>query len=121
MYYPRKHDFRRMRGLAIALLTLGGVLSFGMGQALGHWQAHPATQVRHTPAVHQQQSIAGGSIARQEAIIVHAPAARPSGADQSKSRGDKHDNTHQGDNGQQDGHGSPSPKGDGGNGGGDGG
>lgn len=107
MFYPRGSGFRRM-GLAIAILTLGGVLSFGLGQALGHQMAPATSRAHSAPAPPQQQATASSSLTRQEAIppqpapISYAPSA------------DQHDRGHRGE---KDHHDSPPPKADGNSGG----
>ncbi len=108
MVYPRGSGFRRM-GLAIALLTLGGVVSFGLGQALGHQMAPAASRAHSAPASPQPQATAVSSLIRQEAILPQpAPVSYAPSADQ-HTRGHR---------GEKDHHDSPPPKADGGSGGG---
>jgi hypothetical protein len=112
MYCPRGHALRRM-GLAIAILTLGGVLSFGLGQALGHGAAHSATQAHSAPGIPQQQATAGSSLTQQPASVSHIPAlALPP-----QPASDSHDQHNGDDKGRKDHRDSPPPKADGNSGG----
>lgn len=110
MFYPRGPGFRRM-GLAIAILTLGGVLSFGLGQALGHQMVPAASRAHSAPASPQPRATADSSLIRQEAVppqpqpVSYAPSA------------DQHTRGHQGE---KEHHDSPPPKADGSSGGGGG-
>ncbi len=113
MYYPKRFDVRRVNmGLSIAVLTLGGILSFGMGQALGHWHA-PTAAPAHRPATTTQQAIASGALSQQVASGFHPvtiSASRPTptlAGEHEHHKGDAH---HKDGNGQADGHDAPSPK-----------
>ncbi len=116
MYYPKMYPrgwygLRRAGiGLTISVLTLGGTLSFGLGQALGHWHAHAMTPT-HGAASTSQQPIAGSALGQlvpsepHPAAVVVRQAAPVEGNDDGEGSSHKKDHS-----GQTDGHSTPSPK-----------
>jgi hypothetical protein len=124
---------RRNRGRVLTVmgtLILGGMLSFGLGQALGHRQAAPVTQT-HASSTLRPSPSAGGTLGARPvtptptkpAMPYAAPVPRAPATHASDSHG--HDanaqgNNHGGDSKHGNGGQSPNGQGNGGGGGGGG-
>ena len=119
MYQPGQPPIGRTRLIAV-MLALGGVLSFGLGQALGHWQgAGTASPITRSAQSHQSATAEGslGSASPARPSVNVQPAAAPPPRTESNRGGDAGRGQH-GDGGKHgkagEGNGPPKTLGDGG-------
>jgi hypothetical protein len=113
MYYPKGYGFKRISmGLSIAVLTLGGIMSFGLGQALGHWHTSAGAPT-HRAATTTQQAIASGALSQQAAGSFYPASvavSRPTHVAADRHGHERDDSHHKDGAGRSDGQAAPSPK-----------
>jgi hypothetical protein len=85
MYYPAGHSHGRVRTAVVAVLVVGAIFSFGLGQALGHRSIGAQQRTIARSTMHQQASAASALSRQAPTVSLPEPVPAPVATSQSDS------------------------------------